>query len=30
MDSDVWGNYQNMSPYLGTTFQLAIPGTGKK
>jgi hypothetical protein len=30
MDSDVWGNYQNMSLYLGTTFQLAIPGTGKK
>ena len=29
-DSDAYGNFQNASLYLGTTFQFAIPGTGRR
>jgi hypothetical protein len=29
-DREFWGNKQNISLYVGSTFQLAIPGTGKK
>lgn len=30
IDADDWGNFQNASLYLGSTFQFAIPGTGKR